>query len=69
MTRTVRRPRSVREAGPYKVHSCSDGTLTIEPAWPKFRPWTAEEGGGPGVYSRMVLAVDLQAWLNNEVGE
>ena len=61
---TVRRPRAVRRAGPYVVESLADGGLIVTPAWPAFRPWTPEEGGGPGVFSRLDLAGELQRWLN-----
>ena len=66
MAASVRKPASVRRAGPYQVSSRADGTLIVTPAWPNFRPYTPEDGGGPGVFSRLGLAHDFERWLNNE---
>jgi len=60
----MRRPTFIRESGPYKVVSCADGTLSVKPTWPQFQPWNEEDGGGPGLFSRMALAANLQRWLN-----
>ena len=62
---SVRRPSAVRKAGPYKVSSCSDGSLSVTPTWPDFPVWNADEGGGPGLFSRLHLAGELERWLNN----
>ncbi len=60
----MRRPPSIKRAGPYKVQSCADGTLRVTPEWPRLRKWNPEDGGGPGLFSRLSLAEDLQDWLN-----
>lgn len=60
----MRRSAHMKRSGPYRVESCSDGTLTVYPRWPQFRTWTEEDGGGPGLFSRMGLAHDLERWLN-----
>ena len=60
----MKRPTSVRRAGPYQVHSCADGSLQVVPDWPAFPKYTNETGGGAGVLSRMALARDLERWLN-----
>ena len=56
---------AVRRAGPYKVSSCSDGRLVVTPAWPEFSSWNEDDGGGPGVFSRLDLAGELERWLND----
>lgn len=60
----MRRPTIVKKSGPYKVQSCADGSLTVVPTWPQFGTYTPENGGGPGVFSRLWLAGDLARWLN-----
>ena len=60
----MKRPRIVKDSGPYRVESLANGQLTVSPAWPQFRPWNEDEGGGPGPMSRMDLAGELQRWLN-----
>jgi hypothetical protein len=60
----MRRPRAVLRAGPYRVVSLANGDLTVRASWPEFLPWDPEEGGGPGVLSRLDLAGELQRWLN-----
>jgi hypothetical protein len=62
-----RRSRLIRESGPYRVESCADGTLRVEPDWPQFPKYTDEEGGGPGLFSRMNLAGDIERFLNGGV--
>lgn len=66
MRRRYPRPPLLRQSGPYTVVSLSGGTLTIIPAWPRFGPHT-EEGGGPGLFSRMALAKAVEALLNGEL--
>lgn len=63
---TARRTALMRKAGPYKVTSCADGSLIVEPGWPEYPPAVerAIHGGGPGPFTRMGLAADLEAWLN-----
>lgn len=59
-----RRPSFVTKCGPYVVRSCADGSLEVTPSWPQFPPYNDEDGGGPGLFSRVHLAAELQAWLN-----
>lgn len=65
----MRRPSLVRRSGPYRVISLSDGKLQLTPAWPQFPKWTPEDGGGPGLLSRLGLADDLERWLNAPYGD
>lgn len=60
----MKRPKTVKRAGPYIVQSCADGTMVVTPNWPMFRKFDPDEGGGPGLGSRLGLAADLQDWLN-----
>ena len=60
----MRRPTSVKRAGPYRVNSYPDGTLLVQPGWPAFKSYTPGDGGGPGILSRMELAHELELWLN-----
>lgn len=53
----------MRQSGPYKVESCADGTLVVSPAWDQYPEWTMEEGGGPGLLSRMALASQIERFL------
>ena len=54
----------MRRAGPYVVKSRANGTLEVTPRWPDFPVYNDDDGGGPGLFSRMQLAHDLEAWLN-----
>ena len=54
----------MKDAGPYKVQSCSDGSLKVYPDWPQFPKYNDEDGGGPGMLSRLGLAHDLEQFLN-----
>lgn len=54
----------IRQSGPYEAVSRADGTILIRPAWPQFPPYTEEDGGGPGLFSRMSLAEEIQRVLN-----
>ena len=63
----------IRRAGPYSVHSKPDGTLTVypqwsgfdaEPAWRRTDPQNEETAGSPSIFSRMVLAHDVEDQLN-----
>lgn len=60
----MRRPSFIKHSGPYKVVSLANGLLEVTPAWPQFPKWTEENGGGPGLLSRLALAEDLERWLN-----
>ena len=64
-----RRTALLRQSGPYKVQSYSDGSLLVTPAWPQGPVWTADDGGGPGVVSRLELAHQLELWLNAPFSE
>ena len=59
----MRRPKIVRESGPYTVKSLANGVLEVHPSWPQCSEWT-EDGGGPGLISRLTLAGALEDWLN-----
>ena len=61
----MRRPTIVRKSGPYTCESRADGTILISPDWPQFPKWTEEEGGGPGILSRLSLGIALTEWLNS----
>ena len=67
---SVRRSKLLREAGPYRVESLASGILVVTPRWPQFRAYTEDDGGGPGVFSRLQVADDLERWLNSpyEIG-
>lgn len=60
----MRRTAMLKRAGPYKVASSVDGVMHVTPAWPDFPPFDVKEGGGPGMFSRMRLAADLERFLN-----
>ncbi len=61
---TARRTKFIKESGPYKVTSFTNGKITIEPDWTQFPKWNEEDGGGPGVISRMRLAREIEEFLN-----
>ena len=61
----MRRPSVVRQSGPFFCQSLANGHILIKPAWSQYeRVWNLEEGGGPGIFTRMELARELQYWLN-----
>ena len=64
MRRRYPRGGMIRSSGPYSCRSNADGTILVTPAWPQFRPWTEEDGGGPGPISRLHLAEELVLLLN-----
>ena len=73
MPQRIRRTALMKRAGPYRVVSHLGGLLSVYPHWlgmdgkPSWRRETeadAMEAGGPGVFSRMGLAYDVQRWLN-----
>ena len=59
-----RRTKLLRESGPYTVYSLSNGSVQIIPCWYQFPPYDPENGGGPGVVSRVALAKDIERLLN-----
>ena len=60
---------TIKEAGPYKAVSLANGQIRITPAWPEFPPYNEDDGGGPGVLSRLALAGAIEALLNGEAAE
>ena len=50
----------------FKVDSRSDGTFIIRPDW-KGPKWTPEDGGGPGVLTRLATARIISKILNRRV--
>ena len=60
----MRRPGIVKQSGPYQVKSRADGSMLVIPMWPQYPPYNDEDGGGPGLSSRMGLAEYLSRWLN-----
>jgi hypothetical protein len=66
----MRRPDSVKKAGPFRCASLANGHILISPAWSQYSTeWTLEEGGGPSFGGRMGLADDLERWLNGPYTE
>lgn len=47
-----------------EVKSLANGDLRVTPVWRGYKPWTPEDGGGPGVITRMAGAARLQRFLN-----
>ena len=47
-----------------KVKSCADGSMTVEPVWVGIREYTPEDGGGPGLLTRLEGAHALQKEIN-----
>jgi hypothetical protein len=73
----VKRNRTVHNSGPYvvKSHSLADGTvhLRIYPSFPRYGDeWATSRasgrGGGPGVFTSLTLAEELEAFLNQGYG-
>jgi len=69
----VKRNRTVHNSGPYvvKSHSHKDGTvhLRVYPAFPRYGDeWAitraSGKGGGPGMFTSIALADELEAFLN-----
>ena len=65
----------IKRAGPYSVHSKPDGSLAVypqwsgldgKPGWRRTNPQDEEKAGGPGIFSRMVLAHDVEDQLNGQ---
>lgn len=65
----MKRPAWLRRSGPFKCVSLACGYIQLQPAWPQYRVWEVNEGGGPGVFDRMGLAEDLQTFLNSIYSE
>ena len=54
--------------GPFECESRADGTVLVKPSWSAWPPYSEDDGGGPGVGSRMGFAMALQNFLNGESG-
>lgn len=52
-----------------EVSSCADGTMKIEPEWRGVRKYTPEDGGGPGLLSRLSAAQWCQSLINAHLGQ
>lgn len=50
----------------FKVDSRADGTFIIRPEW-KGPKWTPEDGGGPGLFTRLATARAISRILNRRV--
>ena len=48
----------------FSVMSRADGTLLVEPDY--YSKWTPEEGGGPGLLTRLALAKWIELRLNGK---
>ena len=59
----------IRESGPYQADSCADGTIRITPMWRQFPKWNEQDGGGPGLSTRMNLAARIEQTLNRLLKE
>jgi hypothetical protein len=64
LEKRARRTALMRNSGPYTVKSRADGSLAVYPAWGQFPEWSLEDGGGPGLLSRMSLARHIERFLN-----
>ena len=61
----MRRPSLIQQSGPFTCESLVNGHILVKPAWSEYaRVWSLEEGGGPGIFTRIELARALQGWLN-----
>ena len=49
-----------------KVDSCADGSMRITPVWRGVREYTEEDGGGPGLLSRLQAAGLLEILIRGE---
>lgn len=47
-----------------EVKSCADGSMNIKPVWKGVKPYTPEDGGGPGLLSRLAAAKRCEKLLN-----
>lgn len=52
-----------------KVESCANGLMIVTPAqpWVGLSIWTPEHGGGPGIFTRMRAARQLQRFINGHL--
>jgi hypothetical protein len=57
----------IAQCGPYKVSSLANGDMKVAmltPDWPQFPKYNEHDGGGPGLFSRLALASELETYLN-----
>ena len=47
-----------------RVKSCADGSMSVIPQWRGIKKWTPEDGGGPGLGTRLAAASILEKYLN-----
>lgn len=50
-----------------KVESLANGDLRVTPVWRGCRPYTPEDGGGPGMFTRMEGASRLESFINSHL--
>lgn len=48
------------------VDSCVGGTMRVTPKWPG-KPCNPEDGGGPGIFTRMYAARQLQTLIRRHL--
>lgn len=80
----MKQDKLIREAGPYKVESITQGgegvRLVVYPAFPEYempgedhRPWAVSrqqgDGGGPSIITVIVVATALEKFLNQPYSE
>lgn len=47
-----------------KVKSCADGSMNVEPKWIGIKEYTPEDGGGPGLLTRLAAAQSFERAIN-----
>jgi len=50
-----------------KVYSNSDGSLQVLPVYRHVQPYTEQDGGGPGLHTRMAVASRLEKVINTHL--
>lgn len=48
-----------------RVESCANGAMRIWPQWKGVKPYNDEDGGGPGLLSRIAAAELLQDMIDH----
>lgn len=61
---TARRTKLIKESGPYKVDSCRDGSLTVQPNWPRIPAWDQTNPDIEAKSVRMALAREIEDFLD-----
>ena len=66
MTQSRRGERVVRAAmrcakllGRVEAKSCANGDIIVHPEWPGITPYNEEDGGGPGLFTRVAGSARL----------